>query len=113
MGLVDDAQMTPQEVEHMAKKLRLKLYRTCVKDNLNIDEVFQHLGEQFVFRGGEAALCASAVTLIQDMAKTPVCASTSIMAALLPSKAAPGAQAAAVGGPQDKLSGGGGAKKPL
>lgn len=108
VDLVDDAQMTPQEVEHIAKKLKLKLYRTCVKDNLNVDDVFQHLGEQFVFRGGEAALCASSVTLITDIAKTPL---TDAAASPL-EKAMPGAQAAAGGSPE-KLSGVGGAKKPL
>lgn len=71
VDLMDDAQMSQHEVEHVAKKLKLKLYRCCVKDNLNINEVFQHLGEQFVFRGGEASLCtgANSEKQLTDMAK--------------------------------------------
>merc|ERR1712124_188241 len=108
VDLMDDAKMSTHEVEHIAKKLRLKLYRTCVKDNLNVDDVFQHLGEQFIFRGGEAALCASSVTLITDIAKTPL-ADTGVAGSAL-EKAMPGAQAAVGGGSPEKLSGAGGAK---
>jgi len=110
VDLMDDAQMTTNEVEHMAKKLRLKLYRTCVKDNLNIEEVFQHLGEQFVFRGGEAALPTPSVIPIQDMATTPLTTNGTTQPAA--TKESASAQATAGGAPQDKLSGGN-VKKPL
>lgn len=72
VDLMDDAQMSANEVEYLAKRLRLKLYRTCVKDNLNVTEVFQHLGGEYVNRGGEAALGAQAVTSIDDMATKPL-----------------------------------------
>lgn len=72
VDLMDDAQMTANEVEYLAKRLRLKLYRTCVKDNLNVTEVFQHLGGEYISRGGEAALGAQAVTSIDDMATKPL-----------------------------------------
>jgi Ras-related protein Rab-23 len=105
VDLMDDAKMSTHEVEHIAKKLKLKLYRTCVKDNLNIDDVFQHLGEQYIFRGGEAALDAPAVAPIQNHATTP----------LADKQGAPGSSpqknAAAQNGTQDKTSGA--SKKPL
>jgi len=103
VDLMDDAKMSTNEVEHIARKLRLKLYRTCVKDNLNIDDVFQHLGEQFIFRGGEASLEHATVTPIQDLAKTPLAEKNVVSAA---PNTAPGA------GAQDPRNSGG-SKKPL
>ena len=35
-------------MEELAKRLGVKLYRTCVKDNLNVDEVFAYLGELYL-----------------------------------------------------------------
>lgn len=72
VDLMDDAAMEPREVEFIAKKLRLKLYRTCVKDDLNVSEVFQHLGAEFVSNGGEAALGTSGITSIEDVASKPL-----------------------------------------
>lgn len=109
IDLMDDAKMSTHEVEHKAKKLSLKLYRTCVKDNLNIDDVFQHLGEQYVFRGGEAALDGcNAVTSIQEHAKTPLADKDNVPKAANAS----GDKGAAVNGTQDPKTTNG-AKKPL
>ena len=44
IDLIDEAKMTPQEVEDKARRMNLKLFRTCVKDNLNINEIFNELG---------------------------------------------------------------------
>jgi Ras-related protein Rab-23 len=108
IDLMDDAKMSTHEVEHMAKKLKLKLYRTCVKDNLNIDDVFQHLGEQYVFRGGEAALSGcNAITSIQEHARTPLTDKND------PSSLQNGATSAPVAGTPENGRISGGAKKPL
>jgi len=72
VDLMDDAVMSPQEVEYIAKKLRLKLYRTCVKDDLNVSEVFSYLGGEFVRSGGEAALGCTGITSIEDVASKPM-----------------------------------------
>jgi len=72
VDLMDDAAMEAREVEYLAKKLRLKLYRTCVKDDLNVSEVFQYLGSEFVAQGGEAALGTTGITNIEDMASKPM-----------------------------------------
>lgn len=45
VDLVDQAVVSPTEVEGMARKLGLKLYRTCVKENINVTEVFIYLAE--------------------------------------------------------------------
>ena len=45
VDLIDQAVVTPQEVEALARTLKLKLYRTCVKDNLNVTDVFVYLSE--------------------------------------------------------------------
>jgi Ras-related protein Rab-23 len=72
VDLMDNATMEAREVEYLAKKLRLKLYRTCVKDDLNVSEVFQHLGAEFVNRGGEAALGTTGIASIEDVASKPM-----------------------------------------
>jgi len=72
VDLMDDAAMEAREVEYMAKKLKLKLYRTCVKDDLNVTEVFQYLGAEFVNSGGEAALGTTGITSIEDVASKPM-----------------------------------------
>lgn len=45
VDLVDQAVVTANEVEGIARKLGLKLYRTCVKENINVTEVFVYLAE--------------------------------------------------------------------
>merc|ERR1712039_912922 len=64
--------MKAREVEYLAKKLKLKLYRTCVKENLNVNDVFAHLGFEFARNGGEANLGAGAITSIEDVATKPL-----------------------------------------
>mmetsp|Transcript_107628 Transcript_107628/g.304451 ORF Transcript_107628/g.304451 Transcript_107628/m.304451 type:complete len:246 (+) Transcript_107628:95-832(+) len=72
VDLMDDAVMEAREVEYKAQKLRLKLYRTCVKDDLNVSEVFTHLGGEFVRSGGEAAFGGAGITSIEDVASKPL-----------------------------------------
>jgi Ras-related protein Rab-23 len=92
VDLMDDAAMEAREVEYLAKKLRLKLYRTCVKDDLNVSEVFQYLGSEFVNHGGEAALGTPGITSIEDVASKPLADKNS--------KAGPAGSAATPGKPQ-------------
>lgn len=42
---MDHAVVSPEEVEDLARKLGLRLYRTCVKENINVTEVFVYLAE--------------------------------------------------------------------
>jgi len=72
VDLIEEAAMQAREVEYLAKKLKLKLYRTCVKDDLNVTEVFQYLGAEFVSQGGEAALGTTGITNIEDVASKPM-----------------------------------------
>ncbi|XP_070196201.1 ras-related protein Rab-23-like [Littorina saxatilis] len=48
IDLIDDALVQPEEAENLAKKLRLRFYRTSVKENLNVDEVFRYLAEKYL-----------------------------------------------------------------
>jgi hypothetical protein len=41
-------------VEALATRLRMKLYRVSVNQNLNVDDVFTYVAEQFIKKGGEA-----------------------------------------------------------
>lgn len=45
VDLIDQAAMTNDDVENLARKLNLKLYRTCVKENVNVVDVFVYLAE--------------------------------------------------------------------
>jgi Ras-related protein Rab-23 len=72
VDLMDSAVMEPSEVEFMAKKLKLKLYRMCVKDDLNVSEVFQHLGAEFIRNGGEQTFGAAGIASIEDVASKPI-----------------------------------------
>lgn len=112
VDLMDDAAMAAQEVEYLAKKLKLKLYRTCVKDDLNVAEVFTHLGQEFVKNGGEAALGTSGIASIEDVASKPMVNNASAGGATpaegAADRAAP-APAAPPGGETFKLDG---KKKP-
>ncbi|KAL8596159.1 Ras-related protein Rab-23 [Nucella lapillus] len=47
IDLIDDAVIQPEEAEYLAKKLRLRFYRTSVKENLNVDEVFRYMAEKY------------------------------------------------------------------
>ena len=37
-----------EEVERLAKEFNMRLYRTSVKEDINVDDVFQHLAENYV-----------------------------------------------------------------
>lgn len=92
VDLIEQAVMTPQEVEATAQRLGLALYRTCVKENLNVTEVFRYLGEEFMRRGGEAGIGVSSVT---SMAKHATTAGGAKAAEPAPGQAAPLAPPAA------------------
>ncbi|KAK3246433.1 Ras-related protein Rab-23, partial [Cymbomonas tetramitiformis] len=38
VDLLEEATMTPEEAEAMARKVGLKFYRSCVKENMNVTE---------------------------------------------------------------------------
>ena len=48
IDLITQAHMSSYEVEKMAMESRMKLYKTSVKEDLNVDLVFQHLAENYV-----------------------------------------------------------------
>eukprot|EP00698_Gefionella_okellyi_P003626 TRINITY_DN133_c0_g6_i1.p1 TRINITY_DN133_c0_g6~~TRINITY_DN133_c0_g6_i1.p1 ORF type:complete len:293 (-),score=58.35 TRINITY_DN133_c0_g6_i1:28-849(-) len=56
VDLIDQAVMTKDEAEATAAALGLRFYRTCVKENMNVNEVFTYLAEQYVQRTKEVAV---------------------------------------------------------
>ncbi|XP_041357279.1 ras-related protein Rab-23-like [Gigantopelta aegis] len=48
IDLIDEAMVQSNEAEALAKKLSLRFYRTSVKENLNVDEVFRYLAEKYI-----------------------------------------------------------------
>ena len=52
--LLSDASMTAAEAEAAAARLGVKLYRSCVKENVNVEEVFMDLAARVIL-GDDAA----------------------------------------------------------
>lgn len=48
IDLIDEEVVSEEEVEFLAKRLNMRFYRTSVKDNINIDEVFRYLGDKYL-----------------------------------------------------------------
>ncbi|GAB6033335.1 Ras-protein Rab-23 [Chamberlinius hualienensis] len=48
IDLIDQATVTPEEAESLAKRMRLRFYRTSVKEDLNVNEVFKYLCEKYL-----------------------------------------------------------------
>ncbi|XP_028406342.1 ras-related protein Rab-23-like [Dendronephthya gigantea] len=48
IDLIDEAVIRPDEAETLAKKLKVKFYRTSVKEDLNVTEVFQYLARRYL-----------------------------------------------------------------
>ena len=70
----DSTQIHSTEAEELARRLRLPLYRTCVKDNVLVDEVFRYISERYVeggggssWMGGESVAQISELTVKDDV----------------------------------------------
>ncbi|KAF3831671.1 hypothetical protein GH733_000483 [Mirounga leonina] len=48
IDLLDDSCIKNEEAEALAKKLKLRFYRTSVKEDLNVTEVFKYLAEKYL-----------------------------------------------------------------
>ncbi|XP_075411052.1 ras-related protein Rab-23 [Tenrec ecaudatus] len=48
IDLLDDSRIKNEEAEALAKKLKLRFYRTSVKEDLNVNEVFKYLAEKYL-----------------------------------------------------------------
>lgn len=50
IDLLDDSVIKNEEAEGLAKKLKLRFYRTSVKEDLNVTEVFKYLADKYLQR---------------------------------------------------------------
>jgi len=48
IDLLESATVTKEEAESLAKKLKVRLYRTSVKEDFNVSTVFEYLAKQYV-----------------------------------------------------------------
>ncbi|XP_076053243.1 RAS oncogene family member Rab23 [Oratosquilla oratoria] len=48
IDLIDQATVKPDEVEALARELQMRLYRTSVKEDLNVDQVFNFLVDRYL-----------------------------------------------------------------
>ena len=47
VDMIDASAVAPEEAEDLCRRLGLKFYRVCVKENFNVDKVFDYLVEQW------------------------------------------------------------------
>ena len=52
VDLLDQAVVSAQEAEDMARRLGLRLYRTAVKDNVLVEQVFHDISARYIDGGG-------------------------------------------------------------
>lgn len=72
VDLLDKAVVTSEEAEEMAKRLGIKFYRACVKENLNVSEVFLYLTDLNAKRLKEGQVAAQpAAVSIGSFQKAP------------------------------------------
>ena len=67
VDLIAEAVVTPDEVEALAKRLSMRLFRTCVSDNLNVTNVFEHLAAHFILTAGGGGGAAQAMPTVGDL----------------------------------------------
>lgn len=48
IDLIDNAVISREEAEDLARRLKLRFYRTSVKEDMNVSEVFRHLAEKYM-----------------------------------------------------------------
>lgn len=53
VDLLDESVVEAEEAEQLAKSMRLKLYRTSVKENLQVDDVFEYLTRKYFKMEGD------------------------------------------------------------
>ena len=56
VDLLEQAVVTPEEAEELASRLRLKFYRTSVKDDVNVRPMFEYLAESALARAKTAGV---------------------------------------------------------
>jgi Ras-related protein Rab-23 len=61
VDLLANAVVTPAEVEALARKVGMRLYRASVKDDLNVKEVFEYLAAQVILKGGDTSGAVAAM----------------------------------------------------
>eukprot|EP01006_Ploeotia_vitrea_P039515 TRINITY_DN66355_c7_g8_i1.p2 TRINITY_DN66355_c7_g8~~TRINITY_DN66355_c7_g8_i1.p2 ORF type:complete len:267 (-),score=148.35 TRINITY_DN66355_c7_g8_i1:8-754(-) len=71
IDLLSQATVKSVEVEDLARRMGIKLYRACVKDNLLVDDIFEYIASEFLSKGGQATLADSAVPDITNVDRKP------------------------------------------
>lgn len=56
IDLIEESVVSPEEVESLAKRLKLRLVRTSVKQNFNVDQVFEYLARKYIEKKKKAAI---------------------------------------------------------
>jgi len=95
IDLLDKAAVEAGEVEDLARRMGIKLYRTCVKDNVLVDDVFDYLADSFLKQGGAEAMGVESVTDIGDVGAAAPAASPKAAPQAAPKQQQQSAQAAA------------------
>ncbi|EQC25990.1 Ras-like protein Rab-23 [Saprolegnia diclina VS20] len=68
IDLIDDAAMTTDEVDAMKDRLRVRLFKTCVQANLNVETIFEHIVRRYLRKGQDhVAPVADIATLTSEV----------------------------------------------
>mmetsp|Transcript_32117 Transcript_32117/g.44528 ORF Transcript_32117/g.44528 Transcript_32117/m.44528 type:complete len:246 (-) Transcript_32117:238-975(-) len=106
VDLIDQAVMSAEEAEAMARKVGLKFYRACVKENLNVTEVFKYLAElndTKTRQGGAAAPPPISGGIFE---KPTVPTDSKVAKAAAATTAQPGGETFTIQGPSKQRTGG-------
>ena len=79
VDLMDQTVVEPGEAEALAKELGIKFYRICVKENFNVDKVFDYLVDQWskAPEDVESAPAIDIATMVRDsLHSTPLMTET-------------------------------------
>lgn len=102
VDLIDQAAVSSTEVEALARRMRLKLYRVCTSNALPLPDVFEYLAEGYAQHAQDMELGGSAVRGMDDV---DVAADRSSVAGATTAAGA-AAAAAAAGGPRAEAGAG-------
>ncbi|XP_078491660.1 ras-related protein Rab-23 [Ciona intestinalis] len=76
IDLLDDAVVEQHEAEGLAKRLKLRFYRTSVKEDLNVDEVFKYLATKHIQKMRQEGEKESEPTTVQPIRQIGLFTST-------------------------------------
>ncbi len=67
VDLIAQSQVTSQEVEELARNMRVKLYRICTSNNAPLPDVFEYIAESYIRKSMDMELSGAAVRNLDEI----------------------------------------------